>query len=165
MPCACKNTPVNVPDNLEWGPAFWSLLHGMAERCGSAPLVGLRADETRAWKILLTTLHKTLPCEHCRDHLNIFLQNNPVSIPDNYSEMPDYIRKWLYNLHENVNKRTGKASFPFTHVGKIHGRTNLRQKYDILNILLKRSILGSVLPLMSWNNWSNQAKTLLGIYG
>jgi len=55
MGCKCQNKPVNVPDNVEWGPMFWMLLHGMAEKAGSAPLPGLQGDEKRAWKIILTT--------------------------------------------------------------------------------------------------------------
>ena len=73
MPCACKAPKINVPENMEWGPVFWKLLHTLAEHSGSAPMVGLRGDEVRAWKSLLTLLSKSLPCESCREHLQIYV--------------------------------------------------------------------------------------------
>ena len=164
MPCACRNPPINVPDNMEWGPVMWRLLHGMAEKAGSAPMVGLRGDETRAWKNILTTLGKTLPCETCRDHFASFLVSNPVNIPDNYDHVREYIRTWLFNLHNDVNSRTGKAVYLYSDLAGTYGGVPLRSTYDVVNVLMKRSIQGAALPILSWTRWSTHAKTLFGMY-
>ena len=164
MPCACRNQPVNVPENMEWGPVFWRLLHALAERAGSAPMPGLRADEVRAWKTMLTTLGKTLPCEDCRDHYTQYLAANPVNIPDNYAEVREYIRKWLYDVHSDINVRLGKCVFEYALLTPTYSGVPIRKTYDVLNILIKRSIQGAALPIMSWTNWSKNVKTLYGMY-
>ena len=164
MPCACRHPPVNVPDNMEWGPVFWSLLHGLAEKAGSAPMPGLQGDEIRAWKVILTTLGKTLPCEHCREHFSTYVLSNPVNIPDNYSDIRGWIRRWLLDLHNDVNKRLGKASYLYEDLTTNYHAVPLRQTWDILNVLMKRSIQGVALPILSWTKWSIQVKTLFGMY-
>jgi Erv1 / Alr family len=164
MPCACKNPPINVPDNMEWGPVFWRLLHGMAEHVGNVPMPGLRGDEMRAWKVVLTTLDRALPCEHCRDHLKGYVSQHPINIPDDYSQGRDYIRRWLYELHEDVNGRLGKGSIPYSTVDLLYHGVPLRSTYDVLNVLVKRSIQGTAVPLLSWNNWAKQIKILFGLY-
>lgn len=164
MPCACKHSPVNVPDNVEWGPVFWALLHGLAERTGRAPMIGLRPDEMRAWKGLLSTLHKTLPCENCRMHLSEYLILNPVAIPEEYNNLKKYVVKWLYDLHESVNLRLGKPSFLFEELAGEYSAVPLRNQYEVAQILIKRSVQGSMVSLLSWNNWSKYAKILLSMY-
>jgi len=164
MPCACKNQPANVPENMEWGPVFWRFLHALAERAGSAPMPGLRGDETRAWRTILTTLGKTLPCDDCRAHCVGYLAAHPVNLPDNYADLREYIRRWLYDFHSEVNLRLGKCVFDYALLGPTYGTVPLRQTFNILEVLIKRSILGAALPLMSWTNWSKYAKILLGMY-
>lgn len=164
MPCACKNPLVNVPDNVEWGPVFWQLLHGLAERCGSAPLPGLRGDEVRAWQGLLTNLAKTLPCEDCRNHLTNYILINPVNFPDNYGDLNVYVKTWLYNVHENVNIRLSKAPFAYTQLQTKYANVPLKKTYEILQVLIKKSVQGSAVSLISWNNWSKHIKILFGLY-
>ena len=164
MPCSCKNPPVNVPDNLEWGPVFWRLLHGLGEHSGTVGMHRLRADEMRAWKSMLTQLDRALPCEHCRQHLKEYIARHPVSIPDNYEQFRPYIRRWLYDLHEDVNRRLGKASFPFESIDLVYKNVNLRGTYDVLSILVARSIQGTAVPLLSWKAWTGHVKMLFGMY-
>jgi len=153
-----------VPDNLEWGPLLWKLLHGMAERAGTAPMVGLRGDELRAWTAILGTLGKILPCEVCRDHFNEYLAAHPVLIPDNYEDIREYIRRWIFDLHNAVNCRSNKDAFLYEMMGSTYHGVNLRETLSILEVLMKRAILGSALPILSWTKWSAHVKTLLGMY-
>lgn len=164
MPCACKHKPLNVPDNVEWGPVFWALLHGLAERAGSAPMPGLQGDEIRAWQGLLANLPKTLPCEDCRGHLQAYIINNPITIPDTFSELKTYVKTWLYNLHEDVNMRLGKSTFLFSDLTAEYGAVPLKNQYEVLQVLIKRSVQGSAVPLLSWTNWSKYTKILFGMY-
>ena len=152
MGCKCRNQPVNVPANIEWGPVFWTLLHGLAEKAGSAPLPGLQGDEVRAWKIILTTLPKALACEECRAHCGAYITNNPINIPDKYSELRLYIRMYLYNLHETVNKRLKKSSFSAVDLPMLYRGIDLKKSFDVVNIVVKRSILATAVPILSWNN-------------
>ena len=164
MPCACKNPPINVPDNLEWGPVFWRLLHGLAERAGTVGMERLRPDEVRAWKNVLTTLDKALPCEHCRGHLKSYIASHPVVIPEDYPQVREYIRSWLFELHDDVNRRLGKPLFPYNTIDLVYKSVNLKSTYDVLNVLVARSIQGTAIPLLSWKHWTVQVKTLFGFY-
>jgi hypothetical protein len=164
MPCACKNPPLNVPDNVEWGPVFWQLLHGLAERSGSVAIPGLRGDEIRAWRGLLSSLSKALPCEDCRNHLTNYILIHPINIPDNYDNLKNTVKLWLYNLHEDVNVRLRKTPFPYDMLQERYSKLSLKYTYDILQVLIKRSVLGSAVSLMSWNNWSKYVKILFGLY-
>ena len=164
MPCACKNPPINVPENAEWGPVFWRLLHGLGERAGTVGMQKLRADEIRSWKTILTSLDRALPCEHCRQHLKSYISSHPIVVPENYEQFRPFIRRWLYDLHEDVNRRLGKSSMPFESVDLVYRGVNLRGTYDVLNILVARSIQGTAIPLLSWKNWTVQVKMLFGMY-
>ena len=164
MPCACKNKKVNVPDNIEWGPIFWRLLHALAERAGSAPMMGLRGDEIRAWKGIITTLCNALPCDDCRSHCITYLVSNPVNIPDNYSDIREYIRRWLFDLHSDVNLRLGKQNLDYTQLTPIYSGLTLRQLFNTLEVVMNRAIQGGAIHLLSWTNWAKHAKHLLGMY-
>ena len=164
MPCKCRNQPENVPPNIEWGPIFWKLLHAMSEKAGSAPLPGLQGDEIRAWKNILITLPKALACEDCRTHLTAYIANNPVNIPDKYSDIHEYIRNYIYKIHEEVNRRLKKPSFNKNELSALYKGVNLKQTFDIANVIVRRSILATAVPILSWTNWSSHVKTLIGMY-
>jgi len=164
MGCKCRNQPINVPENTEWGPVFWTLLHALGERAGSAPLPGLQGDEKRAWKIILTTLHKSLACETCRTHLNAYILAHPVNIPDTYADFGKYVRMYLYNLHEAVNSRLKKAPFDITNLSAMYKVVNIRKTFDILDVIIKRSIQATAVPILSWTAWCTQVRTLMGMY-
>ena len=164
MPCACKHAAINVPDNVEWGPVFWALLHGLAERAGSAPMPGLKPDEIRAWASILEILHKALPCDLCRGHLKTYITNNPVAVPDDHSALNLYVRQWLHLLHDDINIRLGKPLFLFEELSGEYGKVPLRNQFEVLQVLIKRAVQGSAVPLLAWSSWSKHVKFLLGLY-
>ena len=45
MPCACQLPPEIYPDAAEWGPILWNILHGTAERVGTAIVKLYQNDE------------------------------------------------------------------------------------------------------------------------
>ena len=161
MPCNCGKQPIVVPDNAEWGPLFWKLLHGFAERAGRSKVPILQTDEKLSWKVLLTTLPTALACPDCREHLTAYVLLHPIGIPDKYEDLRPYVRRWLYDLHEDVNRRLLKPSFPFEDLPK---DTDLKQTFGILNIVIKKSIQGTSLSLLAWIKWSKHARLLVGMY-
>jgi hypothetical protein len=149
---------------MEWGPVFWKVLHGLAWKAGSAPLPGLQGDEIRAWRNLLSNLPKTIPCEECRQHLTNYIIANPIVVPDTYSSLKSYVSNWLYELHESVNARLGKQPYLFEELNKDYANVPLRQTYEVLQVLVKRSVQCSAVSLLSWTNWSKYVKILFGMY-
>ena len=161
MSCGCKIKPLNVPQNVEWGPLFWKVLHGLAECSGSKTDANMQRDEKLLWNKLLTKLHTVLPCSECREHLASYIQKHPVQIPDNYSELSLYVRQWLHALHEDVNARLGKQPYAFHQLVRT---PDLSKSVYTLTVVMKRAIKASALPILSWIHWSNHARTLSGMY-
>ena len=161
MPCGCARPIYHAPDNLEWGPVFWKLLHGLAEYSGNQKDPIMKADELLLWKNLLTTLHTALPCEECRNHLKQYVELSPIVIPDKYEELGQYVRKWLYDLHEAVNQRLGKTAFLQENIKR---DTNLKNTFGVLNVIMKRAIQASSVSMLAWMKWSKYARFLYGMY-
>lgn len=103
-----------MPSNKDWGPLFWALLHGLAERLGTQVLDTMAADEAREMILVLKGVELVMPCEKCRAHYHEYRLKNPL---DTFTErrgphLRQVIRDWLYALHEQVNARNGAPSFP-----------------------------------------------------
>jgi hypothetical protein len=96
---------MDSPQNHIWGPHLWAILHSAAERIGSKSLNRLPAEESRLWTGLLSSLRYSLPCPLCKKHYSDYYSTTPiraVNVP--------FIRQWLYDLHCQVNTRTGKEN-------------------------------------------------------
>ena len=92
----------------EWfGPRLWIILHSLAERSGSVTDPVSKLDEELAWLTLLTAIPGIMPCDLCRVHYREwYVTNLPTPLKKRLGlERRDYIRKWLCNLHNAVNKR------------------------------------------------------------
>lgn len=160
--CNCSKYSIEVPENIEWGPLFWKILHGLAERSGSSSSFLLRKDEHTLWKQVLTTLSSTLPCSECRDHLREYILVHPIQIPDTFSNLHTYIQTWIYNLHEDVNLRLSKPSYPFA---SLEATPDIRTGFLQLQVVMERAARASSVPFLSWKKWSNSVKMLMSIYG
>lgn len=87
-----------------WGPSAWHLLHTMSFNYPVNPT----CDDKRYYRNYVLNLQNVLPCGKCR--LN--LKKNFAKLP----LRPEYMRnrttfsKYIYKLHELVNKMLGKKS-------------------------------------------------------
>lgn len=84
-----------------WGPCAWKFLHAVATTFDS--------DHATAYLTFFNSLQNILPCPGCRMHLQAYLKEHPVNISSKAA-----LEKWVYDLHSDVNRRTGKDSPPFT---------------------------------------------------
>lgn len=167
MPCACQTPGPAYPENREWGPFAWSLLHGLAEKSGKVVFQLYEADERRAWIQLLQITGGMLPCSECRDHYKAWLQGHPVtsiqSMP--YANLKEWIRTWLWQLHENVNSRLDKPNLGFTDLTATYGSINISMQFKLFELIEKRAISQQGVPLNSWLAWVKQYRTLISVYG
>lgn len=88
---------------MNWGAPYWKFLHGLAEKIGSKPLTKIQEADERRWVLLL--LQKvgiSMPCQVCRKHYKEWRLARPIRVADKES-----VRRWLYDLHSNVNSRKG----------------------------------------------------------
>ena len=168
MPCACQTPGPAYPENKEWGTFVWSILHALGEKVGKIVSPLFEADERRAWIGLLQITGIMLPCDVCRDHYKTWIQAHPVTsiqtIP--YNQLKGWITKWLWDLHHDVNIRLARMIEPsYTELPALYGSVNIGMQFKLLELIEKRAIQQSGVPLINWLAWVKHYRTLMGVYG
>jgi len=87
-----------------WGPGMWHFLHTMSFNYPVAPT----QQEQHQYQTFIIGLQHILPCKYCR----INLRNNFKTFPLQMCHMKnrDTFSRYVYRLHEIVNKMLGKQS-------------------------------------------------------
>ena len=87
-----------------WGPSLWHYLHTMSF---NYPVNPTESDK-KNYKNFMNKLQYVLPCKYCRDNL----KKNMIIMPLTKDVLKDRnsFSKYIYNLHEMVNKLLGKKS-------------------------------------------------------
>jgi hypothetical protein len=87
-----------------WGPPLWHYLHTMSFNYPQHPT----AQDKKHYKDFIINLQYVLPCKYCRMNLT----NNFKRYPIKTSDMRDResFSRYVYNLHELVNKMLDKQS-------------------------------------------------------
>lgn len=87
-----------------WGPSLWHYLHTISFNYPVKPT----NNDKEHYKEFLKLLVHTLPCKYCR----INLKNNFKQLPitDKVMKNRENFSKYVYKLHELVNKMLGKNS-------------------------------------------------------
>ena len=87
-----------------WGPSLWHYLHTMSF---NYPVKPSKKDKIN-YKNFIYSLKTNLPCKYCRNNMKknlrvVPLNNNALKNRENFS-------KWMFRLHEHINKMLGKKS-------------------------------------------------------
>lgn len=87
-----------------WGPSIWHFLHTMSFNYPVKPT----ADDKKYYSEFIKSLQHVLPCRHCRENL----VNNFKVFPLKpcHMESRAAFSRYVYGLHETVNKMLGKKS-------------------------------------------------------
>ena len=87
-----------------WGPPMWHYLHTMSFNYPVNPT----PEDKKHYRDFVLNLQYVLPCKYCR----INLKTNLKTMPLNMSHMAsrDTFSRYIYNLHELVNKLLKKKS-------------------------------------------------------
>lgn len=87
-----------------WGPGLWHFLHTMSFNYPVNP----SEKEKKDYKKFIISLKNVLPCKYCR----INLKNNFKKLPltDEVMKNRDSFSRYVYNLHELINKMLEKHS-------------------------------------------------------
>jgi len=102
-----KNTDYNSGDGMlvsVWGPSMWHALHIISFNYPIKPTF----EEKKHYRDFVLNLQYVLPCKYCR----INLKTNFKQLPLKMSTMKnrDTFSKYIYELHELVNKMLNKKS-------------------------------------------------------
>lgn len=87
-----------------WGPSLWHYLHMISFNYPVKPT----KENKKYYRELINNLKYTLPCKYCRDNLKNNLKDHPLTA--NALKNRENFSKWMYELHEHVNKMLGKKS-------------------------------------------------------
>jgi hypothetical protein len=109
--------PIETVDTSVWGAPLWLVLHVIAQNSAVSAIP--------TWRSLLAALRTDLPCPDCRAHYGAWYTSRPpsfhVSTPvvsrlrlmprNNTAPSTAPLIKWLTELHNNVNLRTGRSAW------------------------------------------------------
>lgn len=87
-----------------WGPPMWHFLHTMSF---NYPINPTEKDK-KYYKDFVLNLRYILPCKYCRINLKNNLKVHPIKAEDMKDR--DSFSRYVYELHEIVNKFLGKQS-------------------------------------------------------
>ena len=87
-----------------WGPSTWHLLHTMSFNYPVNPT----CDDKRNYRDFILSLRDVLPCGKCRENLCKNFKKLPLTMKN--MESRDTFSRYVYNLHEVVNKMLKKKS-------------------------------------------------------
>ena len=87
-----------------FGPSTWKTLHSIAWNYAEhedAPTVEEKRDIIDFFRIL----ENLLPCPSCRKHFGVYMLKHPIDASSRSA-----LVRWLFDLHNDVNKRTHKET-------------------------------------------------------
>ena len=87
-----------------WGPSLWHYLHTMSFNYPINPTT----KDIKHYKSFIINLKNILPCKYCRINLTKNLKLNPLT--NECMKNRASFSKYIYNLHEIINKNLGKKS-------------------------------------------------------
>ena len=87
-----------------WGPAQWHMLHTISFNYPVNPT----NEQKEKYRDYVLSLQNVLPCGACRKNLKTNLKHLPLKMSDMKSR--DTFSRYIYNLHELVNKMLKKKS-------------------------------------------------------
>ena len=87
-----------------WGPAMWHALHTISFDYPVHPT----SAEKKHYKDFIESLKYVLPCKYCRTNLTNNLKIYPIR--ECHMKNRDTFSRYVYNLHEIINKMLGKKS-------------------------------------------------------
>ena len=87
-----------------WGPPLWHVLHTISFNYPNNPT----KEQKKYYYTFYHNLKNILPCKYCRDNLKNNLKTLPLTRKVFKNRFT--LSKWVYDLHEIVNKLLNKTS-------------------------------------------------------
>jgi hypothetical protein len=87
-----------------WGPPLWHALHTMSFNYPVNPSL----EDKHHYRDFILSLKNVLPCGACRKNLKTNFRQLPITMADMKNR--DTFSRYMYNLHELVNRMLKKSS-------------------------------------------------------
>lgn len=126
----------------EWGNPLWKILHSLTESLGNQQNTILAGDEAHEMVFLLRDLEKVMPCQLCRQHYNVWRKEHPLEklAVLRGPALRDAVRKWLFDLHETVNRdRKINSGITLEQIPQLYKNIDIRTEWGKFFDLMKGS--------------------------
>ena len=126
----------------EWGNHLWKVLHSITESLGNQKIAMLASDEANEMVFLLRDVEKIMPCALCRNHYHEWRRDHPLEQLATLRgvALREGVRKWLYDLHENVNKsRKIESNITLEQIPDLYKQIDIRTEWGKFFELMKGS--------------------------
>lgn len=90
-------------DPTIFGPGMWLTIHRLS-------LSAVTDSLKESFIIYMNVLCDTFPCQKCQPHFRSFIDTHSLR---NYWNIDHGFFRWSWELHNDVNNRTGKYIYPF----------------------------------------------------
>lgn len=123
-----------------WGFPLWCILHGLIEKIGNQTIPMLINDEAIEILFVLHNVEFIMPCSLCSKHYKEWKNKYPLNA---YSKLRGVtlqiaLRKWLYDLHENVNNdRNITSGINIDNLPLLYKSVSLDEKWNIFKEHIK----------------------------
>jgi len=109
LPSASPSTEPTIPtvDTSVWGAPLWRVLH-------TASVATTSRDRIRLWRTLIEALKTDIPCPDCSAHYNAWVSRHGLRFSLIGNGIRGPIVRWVLDLHNDVNQRTGSPSGVWT---------------------------------------------------
>jgi hypothetical protein len=124
----------------EWGNPLWKVLHSITESLGNQKIAILANDEANEIVFLLRDVEKIMPCALCRNHYHEWRRDHPLEqlAALRGVALREAVRKWLYDLHENVNKsRKIESGITLEQIPDLYKQIDIRTEWGKFFELMK----------------------------
>jgi hypothetical protein len=126
--------PYKNIDPTIWGPPLWKFMHYFTLSYPENPT----EDEKDTLVKFFETIGDTIPCEKCRYNFSQHLEKMPIT--EEILESNVKVVRWLFDLHNEVNKSTNKPVFNYDDFIKLYSTTKVEEvdkidKIDIVDIV------------------------------
>lgn len=111
--CYHANDPIFTKNDFEssdgmmtsvWGPSLWHSMHTISFNYPVKPSKQDKENYMRFYK----SIGDVLPCRYCRENFTKNIKKVPLTMETMKSR--DSLSRWVYELHEEINKMLGKDS-------------------------------------------------------
>ena len=118
-----------------WGPSAWTFLHSITFQYPESPT----DMDKKKYFTFFNSLKNELPCPNCREHYETNFEKIQIRL-NNRKELIE----WLIDIHNEVNRSTGKRKYSYDEVYKIYNNM-----YDENNTQGKKIVCLLILLILS----------------
>jgi hypothetical protein len=116
----------------KWGPILWNLLHAV----GINNKKKIPENKKHAYYIFYTSFVYVIPCIVCADHYSDIINN--ICQLEEEKINKNYLKKWVFNVHNLVNKKLNKKIYLYEKFKKDNIQADNENIFIIIKAIYKQ---------------------------